>query len=517
MKTTKQKPLLPTHSRSSSRKKSFSDVAWSMHVYVLLLLVALAILVCTGREQTIAKFLPSFGHKKLAEERSLEKKIDKLNEFVKATSMQNTTVSLLHFKNNSANLQDIHSSLISKLDVESVSSIVNASVEPKLITDGGHERHAPADTFSEALAVPTDLKKDETVNDSSVSSNDLHSQTRTSMAMAPHTVKAPMIRVHETRANPLSAPEILLSEQLPPLELRNEGSHHAPNPFGLQASGLTDISTQPPVSPSLTLINARSETDSGSHLLNTGSEVIAGGEQVEPSIQPNLHHFHNPEALGKGEGKEIGRETEIREAGPIFKSQVMIPTQSLYNFTAIDIDGLPRSLSSYHNKVIIVVNVASACGFTDSNYRGLVALYNHYNAYGVEILAFPCNQFGGQEPGSDSSIKQFAKDSYGVSFPMFSKVEVNGPSAHPLFKWLKKMTPKSLGGGGGVDPGSDLTWNFNKFIIDRAGWPRALLRQDFDALAVEGVVRQLLAESYDEAAKRDAENEGRAASGYYFT
>lgn len=133
----------------------------------------------------------------------------------------------------------------------------------------------------------------------------------------------------------------------------------------------------------------------------------------------------------------------------------------IYDFVADDIDGTPRSLSAYKGKAVLVVNVASKCGFT-YQYEGLEKLYQTYKDRGLVILGFPSNDFLGQEPGSEDEIKSFCTLTYGVSFPMFSKIVVKGDKAHPLYKYLvSKETNGKFGGA--------ITWNFNKFLIGRDG------------------------------------------------
>lgn len=136
-------------------------------------------------------------------------------------------------------------------------------------------------------------------------------------------------------------------------------------------------------------------------------------------------------------------------------------SESVYEFTANNIMGLPQSLESYRGKVLLIVNTASKCGFTPQ-YEGLQELYEQYHDQGFEILGFPCNQFMNQEPGSAEEIQEFCLVNYGVTFPMFDKVEVNGPDAHPLFVYLKKQAPGALGT-------KAIKWNFTKFLIDRDG------------------------------------------------
>lgn len=133
-----------------------------------------------------------------------------------------------------------------------------------------------------------------------------------------------------------------------------------------------------------------------------------------------------------------------------------------YQFTATSLDGRPISMADYADKVVLVVNTASQCGFTPQ-YAGLEALYKKYAAQGLVVLGFPCNQFGKQEPGGADDISTTCYINYGVSFPMFEKVEVNGTSAHPLFRYLKNELPGVLGGR--------VKWNFTKFLIGRNGVP----------------------------------------------
>ena len=132
-----------------------------------------------------------------------------------------------------------------------------------------------------------------------------------------------------------------------------------------------------------------------------------------------------------------------------------------YNFHATSLDGTNLPLNIYQSKVVLIVNVASRCGFT-SQYRGLEELYRNYAAQGFTILGFPCNQFGAQEPGNEEEIATFCKSTYDVSFPMFAKIDVNGPKAHPIYEFLKHSAPGILGS-------TAIKWNFTKFLIDREG------------------------------------------------
>lgn len=134
---------------------------------------------------------------------------------------------------------------------------------------------------------------------------------------------------------------------------------------------------------------------------------------------------------------------------------------NLYSIALKTQDGRETSLEEYRGKVLLVVNTASKCGFTPQ-YQGLQALHEKYRERGLVVLGFPCNQFGQQEPGSDEDIQQFCELNYGVSFPVYAKLEVNGPDAHPLFVHLKREAPGILGTEG-------VKWNFTKFLVDREG------------------------------------------------
>jgi glutathione peroxidase len=132
-----------------------------------------------------------------------------------------------------------------------------------------------------------------------------------------------------------------------------------------------------------------------------------------------------------------------------------------HDFEAKTIDGTNKSLADYAGKALLVVNVASKCGLTPQ-YTKLEALHQQYGARGLVVIGFPCNQFGGQEPGTEAEIKTFCESKYDVTFPLFSKVDVNGASQHPLFAWLESQ-PTSPDGPG------DITWNFAKFLIGKDG------------------------------------------------
>jgi len=132
----------------------------------------------------------------------------------------------------------------------------------------------------------------------------------------------------------------------------------------------------------------------------------------------------------------------------------------IYDFTAQSLAGDDVPLKRFEGQVLLIVNTASACGFTPQ-YRGLEALQREYGPRGFSVLGFPCNQFGGQEPGDASQIEQFCSTTYDVTFPMFSKIDVNGSRAHPLYAYLKSEKTGLLGSG--------IKWNFTKFLVDRKG------------------------------------------------
>jgi glutathione peroxidase len=139
---------------------------------------------------------------------------------------------------------------------------------------------------------------------------------------------------------------------------------------------------------------------------------------------------------------------------------------TLYDIDVKTIDGRTESLSAYTGKTLLIVNVASECGFTPQ-YAGLEQLYREFKDRGLVVLGFPCNQFGHQEPGTESDIAAFCSTKYDVTFPLFAKIDVNGPHAHPLYQWLKSEKKGVLGTGA-------VKWNFTKFLVDRHG---AVLRR----------------------------------------
>ena len=137
------------------------------------------------------------------------------------------------------------------------------------------------------------------------------------------------------------------------------------------------------------------------------------------------------------------------------------PMTTAFDFDATAIDGTPSPLSAQRGRVLLIVNTASACGFTPQ-FAGLEALWKAYGERGLTVIGFPCNQFGSQDPGSNAEIGSFCQKNYGVSFPMMSKVDVNGASAHPLWRWLTAEAPGLLGI-------KAIKWNFSKFLVGRDG------------------------------------------------
>lgn len=136
-------------------------------------------------------------------------------------------------------------------------------------------------------------------------------------------------------------------------------------------------------------------------------------------------------------------------------------TRSVYDFNAATIGGTEQPLADYKGKAMLIVNTASKCGFTPQ-FEGLEKIHQKFADKGLAVLGFPCNQFGSQDPGNNGEIESFCQLNYGVSFPMYAKVDVNGPGAHPLFDHLKKEAPGVLGSKG-------IKWNFTKFLVDKSG------------------------------------------------
>jgi len=159
---------------------------------------------------------------------------------------------------------------------------------------------------------------------------------------------------------------------------------------------------------------------------------------------------------------------------------------SIYDFSVIRNNGDEESLEQYRGQVVLVVNTASKCGFTEQ-YKGLEALYQKYMSQGLVVLGFPCNQFGKQEPGTNSDIAEFCEINFGVSFPLFAKIDVNGDDTAPLFAYLKKQAKGVLGTSG-------IKWNFTKFLVAKDGSVIERYAPTTKPQALESAIEQALAE-----------------------
>ncbi len=157
---------------------------------------------------------------------------------------------------------------------------------------------------------------------------------------------------------------------------------------------------------------------------------------------------------------------------------------NVYDFSAKTLQGADKSLADYKGNVLLIVNTASKCGLTPQ-YKGLQELYEAYREQGLEILGFPCNQFMQQEPGTNEEIAQFCEGNYGVSFPMFAKIEVNGPHTHPLYQYLKDQAPEGNG--------EEIEWNFAKFLVDREGNVRSRFSPRTEPADLKADIESLLA------------------------
>ncbi len=157
---------------------------------------------------------------------------------------------------------------------------------------------------------------------------------------------------------------------------------------------------------------------------------------------------------------------------------------SIYDFSAETLDGQPAPLSAYRDKVVLIVNTASKCGFTPQ-YAGLEALWSKYRDRGLVVLGFPCNQFGAQEPGDAAEIASFCSLTYDVDFPMMRKIDVNGPATHPLYAWLKHEKKGLLGSEG-------IKWNFTKFLVNRKGEVVSRYAPTDKPESLEGAIEALL-------------------------
>ncbi len=159
---------------------------------------------------------------------------------------------------------------------------------------------------------------------------------------------------------------------------------------------------------------------------------------------------------------------------------------NIYDFKADSLSGAPVDLASYRGNVLLIVNTASNCGFTPQ-YKGLEAVYQQFKDQGVAVLGFPCNQFGAQEPGSADEIGAFCEKNYGVSFPLFAKIDVNGNAAHPLFKHLKSAAPGLMGT-------EAIKWNFTKFLVKKDGTVYKRYAPQTTPKELMGDIEKLLAE-----------------------
>jgi glutathione peroxidase len=159
---------------------------------------------------------------------------------------------------------------------------------------------------------------------------------------------------------------------------------------------------------------------------------------------------------------------------------------NLYDISVTTIGGETTTLAKYKGKVLLIVNTASQCGLTPQ-YKGLQGLYERYRDQGFEVLGFPCNQFAGQEPGSNEEIARFCETNYGVTFPLFAKIEVNGPNTHPLYQYLKAHAPEHLN--------QDIEWNFAKFLVDRGGSVVKYAAPDVQPQALTSDIERCLTQS----------------------
>ena len=166
---------------------------------------------------------------------------------------------------------------------------------------------------------------------------------------------------------------------------------------------------------------------------------------------------------------------------PIAKEHTM---QSIYDFKVKTIEGKEITLETYKGKVMLIVNVASKCGYTPQ-YEGLETLYKKYKEKGLVILGFPCNQFSSQEPGSEAEIQNFCRVNFGVTFPMFAKIKVNGEQTHPLYRYLKSQQPGILGS-------ESIKWNFTKFLVDKEGRILDRFGSSTKPKSLESVIEKLL-------------------------
>jgi len=211
--------------------------------------------------------------------------------------------------------------------------------------------------------------------------------------------------------------------------------------------------------------------------------VIKQLPNPSPQLQDPQHHYQQQQQQLNGE-QNLSPPTvlSIQLVQSTTKNhQNNQTTSEFYSMKAKDIDFNPIDFESYMDKVVLVVNVASEWGYTTSNYQQLQILYERYHQQGLEILAFPCNQFGQQEPGTNEQIKKFIIETFRATFTLFDKIEVNGPNEHRLFGYLKR----SIGG-------EDIKWNFEKFLINRTGKPIKRYLSNAEPLSFEADIKGLL-------------------------
>lgn len=176
-------------------------------------------------------------------------------------------------------------------------------------------------------------------------------------------------------------------------------------------------------------------------------------------VESETGYADGPDEHSKPGDDSSSASTDEPTIGKKGKKQIM--SESVYDFRAKSLDGQDIDLSSYKGDVMLIVNTASECGFTNQ-YKGLEELHEKYRDRGLKVLGFPCNQFGGQEPGDNHQIAAFCQKNFGVNFQMFEKIDVNGKNAHPLYRYLTSAAPGALGT-------KAIKWNFTKFLVDRQG------------------------------------------------
>lgn len=285
----------------------------------------------------------------------------------------------------------------------------------------------------------------------------------------------------------------------------NTGAGHVQAPVVTQGkveadSGANQQQGQAPVlsGPTETDVTAHQGTDRAPAVTGapkeTDSNVHSTGTAPTDSTSQEHEKLVQQAATQQTQAQQQQQQAQQQQQ-PAAQLQQQPAASGLYALEAVDIDGKTRSLSEFAGKVTLVVNVASACGYTDENYKGLMQTYEKYHKHGLEILGFPCNQFGRQESGTEAQIKNFCSTSYHVTFPMFSKVDVNGPNTHPVYQFLRRELPESEGGGGGKSAGRELIWNFQKILVNHLGQPVKLFYQNWDQGAVEQEIYRLLHEA----------------------